>query len=159
MKIAVVSDTHSRGDTVATALGLIAPYHVELIVHCGDIADAETVALFPGNTHFVFGNCDGDRAGIKAAVDQAGATLHEPFGNLELAGKLIAFLHGDDTRLLLDLERSEAFDYLFHGHTHVAKDQTVGRTRIINPGALYRARQKSFVILDLPSGAVESVIV
>src|SRR5208283_4910686 len=108
MKIAVMSDTHSRSATVQAALKLIAPHQVELILHCGDIEEAETVSLFPKNTHFVLGNCDMDRAGIKAAIDTIGATLHEPFGNLELAGKQIAFLHGDDKRLLFDLEQADA---------------------------------------------------
>jgi putative phosphoesterase len=159
MKIAVISDTHSHTATAKKALRLIAPHKVELILHCGDIDDAETVALFPGNTHFVYGNCDMDQAGIKAAIDDIGATLHEPFGNLELAGTTIAFLHGDDTRLLFDLEHANAFDFLFHGHTHLAKEHRTGRTRVINPGALFRARPRSFVIVDLPSGHVESVTV
>jgi uncharacterized protein len=159
MKIAVMSDTHGRTDTVKTALRVMAPYDVELIIHCGDIDDAETVALFPRHTHFVYGNCDSDREGINAAIAMLGATLHEPFGNLEFAGKRLAFLHGDDTHLLHELEHADAFDFVFHGHTHVAKDRRSGRTRIINPGALFRARPKSFLILDLPSGHAESVIV
>jgi putative phosphoesterase len=159
MKIAVVSDTHSRVATVRTALDLIKPYDVELIVHCGDIEDAQTALLFPSKTHFVFGNCDWDRAGIRAAVAEAGATLHEPFGNLELEDKAIAFIHGDDKRLLHDLEQSGAFDFIFHGHTHHAEERRVGRTRVINPGALFRARPKSFVIVDLKSGRVESLAV
>ncbi len=159
MKIAIVSDTHSRSVTVAAALRLIAPHEVELILHCGDIEDAATVLQFPKYTHFVFGNCDSDRAGIRAAVDEIGATLHEPFGNLELAGASIAFLHGDDKRLLFDLEQSDTFDFLFHGHTHVVNEHRSGRTRIINPGALFRARPKTFAILELPSGSLESVVV
>ena len=159
MKIAVVSDTHSRTGTVVSALSLIAPYQVELIIHCGDIDDAETVPLFPKNTQFVFGNCDMDRGGIRTAVAALGATLHEPFGNLELAGQRLAFLHGDDKQLLHDLEHAAAFDFLFHGHTHVAKEHRTGCTRVINPGALFRARPKSLLILDLPSGQAESVLV
>lgn len=159
MKIAIVSDTHSRTATVETALALIATHDVELILHCGDIEDPETVLLFPRNTHFVFGNCDMDHAGIEAAIDQIGAALHQPFGNLELAGTALAFLHGDDKRLLHDLEQADAFDFLFHGHTHQAQEHRTGRTRVINPGALHRARPKSFVILDLASGLAQSVTV
>ena len=159
MKIAVVSDTHSRGNTVQAALRLIQPYHVELIIHCGDIEDAETVSLFPGNTHFVFGNCDFDRAGIKAAVTRAGSTLHEPFGSLDLAGKSIAFIHGDDKRLLRDLEHADAFDFVFYGHTHQDAEHRTGRTRVVNPGALFRAKPKTFAIVDLASGKIELVTV
>ena len=45
-----------------------------------------------------------------------------------------------------------AFDFLFYGHTHVAEEHRTGPTRVINPGALHRARVKSVLVLDLPSG-------
>src|SRR5437667_4150396 len=118
MKIAVLSDTHSNATAVKAALDLIAPVGVHCIVHCGDIDEKEAVTLFPANTHFVYGNCDMDRAGIKAAIAKIGATLHEPFGHLELGGKDIAFVHSDDKRVMHDLEHSDAFDFLFYGHTH-----------------------------------------
>lgn len=153
MRIAILSDTHSRTQTVQRALQLIEPHGVELILHCGDIEDPDVVPLFPRATHFVYGNCDHDRAGIRRAVQELGATLHEPFGRLEFAGKSLAFLHGDDQYLMRDLIKGEAFDYLFHGHTHVRRDEMIGSTRVINPGALHRARPKTLLILDVPTGA------
>jgi putative phosphoesterase len=157
--IAVLSDTHSRDETVRKALRLVEGRGAEVILHCGDIEDADTVGLFPAHTHFVLGNCDTERDEMRRAIKAAGATLHEPFGNLELAGAKIAFLHGDDGRLLRELEQGGAFDYVFHGHTHVAGERRVGGTRVINPGALHRARPKTFVVLDPVTGAVESVVV
>ena len=157
MKIAVVSDTHSHTEMIQSVLHLIEPYHVEFILHCGDIEDADAVLLFPSKIHFVLGNCDMDRTDIIAAVNEIGAALHEPFGHLELDDKAIAFLHGHDKRLLRDLEQTNTFDFIFHGHTHQAEDRRSGRTRVINPGALFRARSKTFVIVDLKSEKVESV--
>src|SRR5262249_31614106 len=133
---------------------------VERVLHCGDIDDKETVRLFaPLPTDFVFGNCDSDLAGMKRTMDQIGATLHEHFGNLEIEGRTIAWLHGDDAGLFRDVDRSGHFDFLFYGHTHVAEEHRTGPTRVINPGALHRARVKSFVVLDLPSGKLESIVV
>src|SRR5436305_2657691 len=114
MRIAVLSDTHSRYATVEAALKLVEGRKVDLILHCGDIEDAETVWLFPGNTHFVFGNCDTERASLRQAVHGIGGQIHEPFGRLELGGVKIAFLHGDDGGLLRELEQSGAYDYVFH---------------------------------------------
>jgi putative phosphoesterase len=159
MKIAILSDTHSRYQTVETALQKIEAFNVELLIHCGDIEDAETVWLFPGKTHFVFGNCDTERASVRQAVYGIGATLHEPFGQLELDGVKLAFVHGDDHRLLKQLEESADFAYVFHGHTHQRRDERVGATRVINPGALHRAAVKTFAILDLESGELETVAV
>ena len=159
MRIAVISDTHDRTVSVEAALATMAERGVELIVHCGDICDGDTVRLFPAHTHFVFGNCDYDRADIECAVADIGATLHGAWGQLDLAGQSLAFVHGDDRGMLTDLEYADTFDCLFHGHTHVANEHRTGKTRVINPGALQRVAVRTFVLLDLPSGEVESVTV
>jgi putative phosphoesterase len=159
MKIAIVSDTHSRYHTVEAALKLIEERGVELVLHCGDIDDADTVWLFPGTTHFVFGNCDTERASVRQAVYGIGATLHEPFGQLELDGVKLAFVHGDDSGLLRQLIDGGEYAYVFHGHTHQRRDERVGPTRVINPGALHRAAVKTFAVLDLDTGDLETVAV
>jgi putative phosphoesterase len=159
MRIGIVSDSHGRYETVEKALKILDEKGAELILHCGDIDDAETVWLFPGHTHFVWGNCDTDRASLRQAIYGIGATLHEPFADLELAGKKIAFVHGDNRRLLEGIEYSGHFDYLFYGHTHVAEEHRTGPTRVINPGALQRARPKTCLVLDLETGETESVLV
>ncbi len=157
MAIAILSDTHSRYATVEKALRIIEDHRVDSIIHCGDIEDAETVWLFPGNTHFVFGNCDAERASLRQAIYGIGATLHEPFGSLEMAGKRIAFIHSDDRRAFDDLEHGGDFDFLFYGHSHIAEEHQTGPTRVINPGALHRARVKTLVILEPRTGEVVSI--
>lgn len=158
MHIAILSDTHNQYETVERVLLQLQARNVNTVLHCGDIEDAEVVWLFRGFTaHFVFGNCDTDRASLRQAIHGIGETLHEPFGHLELNGIKLGFLHGDDHYLLRELENSGHFDFLFHGHTHVAKEFRVGTTRVINPGALHRAIPKSYAVLDLATGEVESV--
>jgi putative phosphoesterase len=159
MRIAVISDTHSRYADIEAALKLIEARRAELILHCGDIEDAEAVWLFPGHTHFVFGNCDHERAAIRQAVHGIGGTLHEPFGRLEVGGVRLAWLHGDDAQLFRQVEQQGGFDYLFHGHTHAAGERQAGATRVINPGAFQRVRVKTFLVLDTESGETESVVV
>lgn len=159
MRLAILSDTHSREATVRKALDLVRARAADCILHCGDIEDASCVFLFPEGTQFVFGNCDWDKGAIRQAVDAIGGTLHENFGHLDLEGTRLAFVHGHDGTLLRDLIASEAYDFLFHGHTHVIRDEMVGTTRVINPGALHRAARKTFALLDLPAGQVEWVVV
>src|SRR5207248_2209777 len=92
MRIGVLSDTHSRYQTVETALALLQARRVNFLIHCGDIEDAETVWLFHGFTvHFTFGNCDTERTELRQAIYGIGATLHESWGQLELDGVNIAF--------------------------------------------------------------------
>lgn len=160
MKIAILSDTHNQLARVREALVKARERGAAMILHCGDIEDPAVVPLFAGwTTHFVLGNCDWDRTALADAMADAGATLHDRYGHLEVEGKDLAFVHGHETELLEDLEQSGAYDYLFHGHTHVAVDRQAGRTRVINPGALHRAKVKTFVVLDLATGQAESVVV
>jgi putative phosphoesterase len=159
MLIAVISDTHDRASSVRAALAVMAERGVELIIHCGDICGGDTVRLFPAHAHFVFGNCDYDRGEIEDAIRAIGATLHGAWGQLELAGRSLAFTHGDDRQLLHDLEHADTFDFLFHGHTHIARQHVSGKTRVINPGALQRVAVRTFLLLDLPKGTTETVTV
>ena len=158
MLIGIVSDTHNNYKAVALAAALLRKREVGLVLHCGDIEDGLTVRMFEGlPVHFVFGNCDSLRAELRDAAAECGFVIHEPFGDLDLGGRKLAWLHGDDRRLMRDIEASGHFDYLFHGHTHVAAERSVGRTRVINPGALFRAREKTFALLELETGDLETI--
>lgn len=159
MKIAVMSDSHSRYHTVEKALKILQDRNINFVLHCGDIDDADTVWLFQGfTTHFVYGNCDQtQKLSLQQAIHGIGETLHQPFGRVEVEGQKLAFVHGDDRELLEELENSGAYDFLFYGHTHKAEEHRTGPTRVINPGALHRANPRTFLILDLPAGDVETV--
>ena len=160
MRIGIVSDTHGGHPTVRLAVAELRERGITTVLHCGDIDEAETVALFRGFTaHFVFGNCDGDKASLREAMTDIGATLHDHFGDVELEGVKLAFLHGHEQNMMRDVERSGHYDFLFYGHTHQAEEHRTGPTRVINPGALHRAKPKTFIVLDLASGEVEMVIV
>ncbi len=160
MRIGVVSDTHGNRLTVHLALAELRQRGITTVLHCGDIDDPETVLRFRDFTaHFVFGNCDIDKGPLREAMAEIGATLHEPFGSVELEGVKLAFLHGDDKALMRDVEHSGYYDFLFYGHTHQAEEHRTGPTRVINPGALHRARPKTFLLLDLGSREVELVTV
>jgi putative phosphoesterase len=160
MRIGIVSDTHDRRAAAVWALEELRRRGVRTVLHCGDIESPEMVALFRGlDAHFVQGNCDSDRDGLAAAAAALGATWHGAWGTLERAGRKLAFLHGDDAGLWADLENSGQFAFLFHGHTHQAEDRRVGPTRVINPGALYRARPKTFAVLDLSDDTLELIAV
>jgi uncharacterized protein len=158
MRIGIVSDTHGHVPNTFDAVRMLQSLDVELVIHCGDIGSAPIVELFTQwPTHFVFGNVDDDRRTLEAAILAAGKTCHGRFGSLELAGTKIAFLHGDDTGLLRQTCHSGQWDLVCHGHTHVARNVREGRTRVLNPGALYRATPHSLAYVELPS--LEATIV
>jgi putative phosphoesterase len=157
MRIGVVSDTHGQVRHTQDAVRMLESIDVELVLHCGDIGSAAVVELFaPWPTHFVFGNVD-DPLVLRDAIRDAKQTCHERFGQFDLAGRRIVFLHGDDARLLNETTASGEWDLVCHGHTHVARQQRYGRTLVLNPGAVYRASPHTIACVELPQ--VEATVV
>lgn len=158
MRLGVVSDTHGHVELTLPAIRMLESLDVECVLHCGDIGSAAVVSLFAAwPTHFVFGNCDGNRREIEEAIVAAGQTCHGDFGALELAGKRIALLHSHDGARFRQTLHSGQWDLVCYGHTHVAAIDRYGPTLALNPGALYRANPHSLAVIELP--AVEATIV
>lgn len=158
MLLAVVSDTHGHVPFTLDAIREIERRNVDLVLHCGDIGSASVAALFAGRpTRFVFGNVDRDEAGLRHAIRDAGVECDGDFGDLELAGRRIAYLHGHDEARLAEAIQSGEYDLVCHGHTHKQRWEAVGRTRVLNPGALFRATPHSIALVTLPELDVEFV--
>lgn len=158
MRIGVLSDTHGHVLHTRAAVRMLESCDVELAIHCGDIGSPDVVRLLdPIPTHFVFGNVDQDLPALRAAMRAGGHTCHERQGELNLAGRRIAFLHGDDSRLLSQLVTGGEFDVVCHGHTHVAAHQIHGHCHVLNPGALYRAAYHSIALVELPELEIAEV--
>jgi putative phosphoesterase len=160
MNIGVVSDTHGQGEYTRQAVGILQSLDVDLVLHCGDIGAVEIVPLFDRwPAHFVLGNVDYDEAAYERAIRASGQTFHGRFGTVKAGGLTIALLHGDDERRMAEAIAGGRFDVVCHGHTHVAAQRQEGRTLVLNPGALYRARPHTFALLHAPSRRVESITV
>jgi putative phosphoesterase len=152
MRLGVVSDSHGHVEFVRPAVRMLESLEVGAVLHCGDIGSSAVVELFAAwPAHFVFGNCDGDRQALAAAIESAGQTCHGEFGDITLEGKRIAMLHSDDSRRFRQTLTSGDWDLVCYGHTHVAAIQRHGRTLSLNPGALYRANPHSLAVVELPS--------
>ena len=151
MRIGVVSDTHGEILTTGQAVRMLGSLQVDLVIHCGDIGPPEIVSLFSRwPCHFVFGNMD-ESGLLREAIGMAGQTCYERFGYLKLAGRSVAFLHGDDTVLLNQTILSGQWDLVCHGHTHVAANSLRGPTLVVNPGAIQRTNNPSVAVIDLDS--------
>jgi putative phosphoesterase len=151
MLLGVVSDTHGHVVNARAAARMLESCDVEAVIHCGDIGSVEIVEVFrPWPTHFVFGNVDTEPARLRAAIRAAGGVCHERFGELELTGRHIAFLHGDDAARLGEAIASGDYDLVCYGHTHAAEQHKRGTTTVLNPGALYRARPHTLALARLP---------
>lgn len=159
MRIGIVSDSHGHVENCWPAVRMLESLQVEVILHCGDVGTAEVLRQFAQwPVHFVLGNCDDPQTDWGEA-DQALLQGHGKFAELELDGKKIALLHSDDIRKFHSTVHSGEYDLVCYGHTHVAKQENVGKTLVLNPGALYRANRHTIAIYDTESGKAEIVTV
>jgi len=149
MIIGILSDTHDRVEAMAAAMAVLREGGAEFYIHCGDVGGRGVLDHLAGvPAAFVWGNNDWDRPDLERYAARLGIACHGSLAELDLGGKSIAVIHGDDLRLKQSLLASKKYDYLLHGHTHVRSDERIEMTRVINPGALYRAREKTVAILD-----------
>ncbi len=129
---------------------------VDHVIHCGDVGGMPVFDQLAGRPcTFVWGNMDLPDDGLLAYLETIGlAVPNEAPVRLTLDDKRFAVFHGHE----YGFERALAslgVDYILHGHTHVARDDRRAAfadrrdgTRIINPGALHRARRKTVATLD-----------
>jgi putative phosphoesterase len=157
MRIGIMSDTHGDTHNTRVAVRMFESLEIDLLIHCGDIGSMEVVSLLePWQSHFVLGNMDPGN-GLAKYIVEAGQTFHERFGQLEIDGRKIAFLHGDDTQLLQESIISQNWDLICFGHTHSATHFRQGQTLVVNPGAIRRTANPSVAIVDLPEMELTTV--
>lgn len=128
-----------------------------MFLHLGDLGEGVLDELAGLDCHIVFGNCDDERS-LDGYARAIGLHVHHPGGIVAVDGKRIGITHG---HLVEEIERLilSKVDYIFHGHTHERSDAMVEGIRIINPGALHRARPLTVALLIPATGEVESIVV
>ena len=157
MLIGVLSDSHGHAERTARAVQAFGEHGAELVLHLGDIeTEAVIDELASAHTRIVFGNCDWDSERLRRYAEALGVTVDHPMGRIEVAGKRIAWTHGHLDHLMAEA-LAAGVDYLFHGHSHEIRDERIGPTRVINPGALFRARRYTAMLLDPASDTVSII--
>jgi putative phosphoesterase len=160
MRIGIVSDTHDRVDPLRSALRQLEDRGAQYFIHCGDVGGQSVLDAFAGlPLRFVWGNNDWDIATLEDYAAGLGLTCGGRSTVVTLGGKTFAITHGDNAALKRQILTDQAVDYLLQGHTHVYEDQRIGRIRVINPGALYRAHIKTVALLDTAADQLDRIVV
>jgi len=160
MRIGIISDTHDDLRALERVLGIMRDEEITKLLHCGDLCGPTVVeALSDFDAWIARGNMDRHPELEPAAREALGAGRLADRHRLTLAGYSAALVHGHREGELRQLINAGEHAYVFHGHTHRRRDERHGSTRVINPGALggMRWQQRSFCILDLPSGELEVI--
>lgn len=155
MLIGILSDSHGRAARTGAAVRLLRDRGAELLIHLGDFETEAVLDELVGHpTRLVFGNCDGNINTLTRHARNMDLIVDHPMGTIEVDGKRICFTHGHFEQLMQQAIDDRA-DYLLHGHSHELRDERVGGTRIINPGALFRATRYTAGLLDPGRDALE----
>ena len=160
-RLGVLSDSHGHDVRTGEAVRRLIDAGAEILIHLGDIETEavldELAGAGPGvPARIVFGNCDWNTKALAEHAGRVGVQVDDPIGRLDVGSRRIAFTHGHLDRLMQQAI-AEGVDYLFHGHTHDLRDEIVQGTRVIKPGALFRAVRYTAVVLDPESDRLEIV--
>lgn len=130
MLVGVIADTHDRMDTIGPAVDLFLGRGVEAVIHAGDIVApfaARKHLAWQGPLYVVYGNNDGERAGLKSVLPQ----IQDGPLWVNLGGRSILVHHFIDWCDADDVARA---DVVITGHTHEVVNQVSPGRLILNPG-------------------------
>lgn len=161
LKVGVLSDTHDDEANLKVALAAYRQQAISQLIHCGDMIGPEIARQFRGfHVIYVDGNMDRESGEIYRTlreIDPHSVVL--PTFEGEIAGVSIAVTHGADQAELDRVIRAGIHRFVFTGHTHRRRDETLGPTRVFNPGALggLQFESRSYSVVDFASGKIEVI--
>jgi putative phosphoesterase len=159
MRLLILSDTHSNLTKIKHILEFAERIKVSAFIHCGDWDSANAVYLFKqakAPVYAVLGNADeAHQQEIEEALKDSNINYEVDTKEVLLDGKRILVAH-QPGKIQENIE-SGLYQIVFHGHTHQRKDKLVGKTRVINPGAVSNTSWPSFAIYDTQSDKVEFI--
>ena len=162
MLIGLMSDTHNNRPGVRYALDIFESLGIEVVLHAGDLISAELLELYKDfSLYLSFGNGDDPLFIASRAGRVSERFVCEEMVDINLGSRKVLLIHGDQR---LELEKritSGEYDYVIHGHTHHYRDERVGLTRVINPGALggRLVGERSFATLDLVKNELQRYLI
>ncbi len=129
-----MSDSHDNVDAIKIAVSFFNDAQCELVLHAGDFIApfaARELGRLSCPVKAVFGNCDGEKKGLKKVFVSLGEIKEEPF----------IFSYADRTILLTHTHfanekhiRSGKYAAIIYGHTHKLDIRKNAGNLLVNPG-------------------------
>lgn len=169
MKIALLSDTHDNTPAIVWIIEYLNENNIEIVLHAGDLINPGVVLRFnkyyKGHLHYVFGNNDGERAGLmQRTAGFNNVTCHGDTLRMELGGRTLFMHHFSE--MSEEIAKSGTYDVCVGGHDHQYR-VVEGPSLFINPGNTVTKdawlsqeadKESGFVLLDLDSLAVQRIM-
>lgn len=148
MKLGLISDSHDHLDNIRKAARLFRERGVDRVIHIGDFISPPAIHCLEGlMVYAVYGNNDGERAGLKNMVGKIGGQLADEILEMAIPGGQLAAYHGTVPAILMALIRSQVYTVVVSGHTHRLEDRWEGPTRVLNPGTAHGFGKEATVML------------
>ena len=155
--IGIISDTHENEEAIKKAVAIFKEKNIEFGIHCGDIISPPMLEYFQGlKMKFVYGNNDGEKIGLNTKAKELGFEITDE-KEFEYKGKKFYVYHGTKREKLDAAITSNKYDYVLTGHAHIKRDEKIKKTRVINPGALFRIYPYTIALLDVENDKLEFV--
>jgi hypothetical protein len=157
--IGILSDTHDNLTLVREAVRLFNNAGCDLVIHAGDFVAPFTVdelRNLRAPVKAVYGNCDGEKAGLALAFRGMGEIREAPLAFLQ-SGLRVCVCHLDAP--VSRYAASRSYDIVVYGHTHRPLVESRDGVLLINPGeAGGWLRGKSTVALLDPAARTADII-
>lgn len=163
-RLGLLSDSHEDALETQLAVRALCARGADALLHLGDVCAREVIDELAGAhrdgeripARLVFGNMDFETDDDARYAAHLGVACDHPIGVYQMAGKRLIAHHGHFGGVEEAVIEGGA-DYYLHGHTHRLRDEQVGATRIINPGALHRASRHTCALLEPATGSLEII--
>jgi uncharacterized protein len=164
MKIAIISDIHDQLHNLTWVLKELShrEYHHTFLLgdYCSPFIIKKLCEL-TSPINAVWGNNDGDKqTNLSVAKEHAHPFVFAStdFDDVLIDNKKYFITHYP--HLAENAAFTGKYDAVFHGHTHVRRNDTVNNTPVINPGklAVYPNDEFSFALFDTETKNTEFII-
>lgn len=157
--IGLMSDSHDNVLAIRRAVQIFNQSSCDLVLHAGDFVapfSVKELEKLSCPVKAVFGNCDGEKKGLKNAFQSVGEIKQSPF----------VFQYKDRSFIMTHLDSpvksyvsSGDYDVIVYGHTHKPDVQKKGKTLTVNPGETggWVTGKETVALLDLSKFTAEIV--
>lgn len=114
-----MADSHDNLSNIRKAVTFFNNENVDLVIHAGDLISPFTANEFKNLEmpfEAVFGNNDGERAGLRTAYSDLCSL--EDFKEFNIFKRKIAVIHGHQEKITEALSTCGSYDVLIRGHSH-----------------------------------------
>ena len=135
MLIGVTGDTHNNLKNISKICDIFNKFKPSLVIHTGDITLPKALIAFSKlklPLVGVFGNNDlEEKKGLLIESEKLKFKIYcEPYF-FQKNNYKFAIVHHPE---LIDKKMTKEMDFIFHGHTHRYRSETINKALIFNPG-------------------------